>query len=133
PSPVPSDTPVPPSAVPGNVLLLYDNVSFTLHNQSGHVLSLEGIIFRSGSGSWNARSWGASLYQRMPVDSCLRMRSVSSRNRQPPAVCGSLYGLQLVGPPAQFWLNTDSFDVVRSGEVIATCPTNQQTCLIFIP
>ncbi len=126
-------TPVPPTAIPGNVLLLYDDVSFTVHNRAGRVLSLEGVIFRSASANWNARSWGVSVYVSLPDNACLRLRDASSGQRQPPPVCGSLYGLQLVGSPALFWLNTESFEVVRGGQVIATCRSDEGSCLVYIP
>lgn len=129
----PAFTPVPPTPIPGNVLLLYDDVSFTLHNRAGRVLSLEGVIFRSASGNWNARSWGVSVYISLPDNACLRLRDASSGQRQPPAACGTLYGLQLVGPPAHFWLNTDTFEVVRGGQVIATCRSDEGSCLVYIP
>jgi len=132
-TPVPTSTPAPPTQPPDNVMLLYDNVSFTLHNRAGRTLSLEGVIFRSSSGNWNARSWGVSLYTSVPDNNCLRLRNAASGQRQPPPVCGNLYGLQLVGTTALFWLNVDQFDVVRSGEVIATCRADAGQCPVYIP
>jgi serine/threonine-protein kinase len=128
-----TNTPVPPTPVPVNAMLLYDDVSFTLHNRSGRTLSLEGVIFRSSSGNWNARSWGVSIYTSVPDNNCLRLRNAASGQRQPPAECGGLYGLQLVGRPALFWVNVDQFQVVRDGEVIATCRTDEGRCGVFIP
>ena len=138
PSPTPTNTALPtvvpsPTPKPVNVMLLYDNVSFTLYNQAGRLMSLQGVVFRSASGSWNARNWGVSLYQNLPENNCLRLRDASSGNRQPPPVCATLYGLQLVGTSALFWLNTNSFDVVLNGDVIATCSTDQDTCGVYIP
>ncbi len=133
PTTVPTVPTVTSSPPPVNVLLLYDNVSFTLHNRSGQTLSLEGVMFRSAHGTWDARNWGPSLYVSLPDNNCLRLRDASTGNRQPPSVCGNLYGLQLVGTSALFWLNTDSFDVVRNGAVIATCPTDHESCGVHIP
>ena len=131
---VPADTatPVPPTAVPGNVLLLQDDVSFTVYNQSRSTVSLEGVVFRSSSGRWNARAWGVSIYGNVPPDNCLRLRNINSGQRQPPSICGNLLGLQLAGSQALFWMNTESYDVVRDGEIIATCPTNEDSCEVLI-
>ncbi len=130
-----TNTSVPPTRTPqpANALLIYDDAAFTIHNQSGGPLSLEGVIFRSSNGNWDARSWGASLYTTLPANDCLRLRDVAAGNRQPPPVCGDLYGLQIVGPSVHFWRNVETFEVVRSGIVIAVCATAESTCPIFIP
>jgi hypothetical protein len=41
--------------------------------------------------------------------------------------------LQLVGPSALFWRSVESFEVLHQSEVIAQCPTVNDTCAIFIP
>jgi hypothetical protein len=149
-TPVPStNTPVPPTStltatstvtntpsitpLPPNVLLIYDDVAFTLHNQSGATLSLRGVVFRSANGNWEARSWGLSLITSLPDNDCLRLRDIATGDQAPPAICGELYGFQLVGAAAHFWRNVPSFDVVRSGTVLATCSTDEATCAIHIP
>jgi serine/threonine-protein kinase len=119
--------------LPTNVLLIYDDAAFTLHNQSGDILSLEGVIFRSANGSWEARSWGESIYTSLPDNDCLRLRDAAVGNRQPPAICGDLYGLQIVGPAAHFWRNVPSFEVARSGVVLAVCSVTESSCAIHIP
>ncbi len=48
-----------PAQIP-NLLLMYDDVSFTVLNQSASVLSLEGVVFRSSAGEWAAAGWGTS-------------------------------------------------------------------------
>ena len=116
-----------------NARLMYDGVSFTLLNESGGVLSLEGISFRSGGGSWDARNWGPSLYASLPADRCLRLRDASAGQRQPPAPCvNKIYGLIEVGNTAFFWINVEQFEVVRDGEVIATCRVAADECPIYI-
>lgn len=131
---VPADTatPEPPTAVPGNVLLLQDDVSFTVYNQSRSTVSLEGVVFRSSSGRWNARAWGVSIYGNVPPENCLRLRNINSGQRQPPSICSNLLGLQLAGSQALFWMNTESYDVVRDGEIIATCSTDADSCEVLI-
>jgi hypothetical protein len=131
----PSSTPIPaqPTAVP-NVLLMYDDVSFTLLNQAGSTISLEGIIFRSNGGQWEARKWGPSVYNSLPADKCLRLRDSTVGNRQPPAPCrNQIYGLIEVGNSAFFWIGVDSFDVVYNDLVIATCKVSDQNCAIAVP
>ncbi len=128
----PSPAPILPTAVP-NVLLLYDDVSFTLANQSGGKLSLEGVTFHSDRGDWDARRWGPSVYNSLPAGKCLRLKNAGVGNRQPPAPCtNSIYGLIEVGATAQFWAGVDSFQVLYNGQVIATCMVSSRSCPIAI-
>lgn len=134
PSTIPiTEAPLPSAMPPGNVLLLYDDAAFTVLNQDTRTVSLEGVVFRSGSGEWDARTWGTTLYNSLPPRNCLRLRDAASGQRQPPASCANLYGLQLVGTKALFWIRTENFDVLRGGEVIATCEVVATSCLIYIP
>jgi hypothetical protein len=122
-----------PTITQGNVLLLFDDVSFTLRNQGDQTISLEGIVFRSTAGQWEARMWGPSVYKNLPAGECLRLRDATVGQRQPPAVCRDpIYGLQVVGTSALFWIGVDSFDVLRGDEVITTCHIGDTSCLIEI-
>lgn len=138
--PSPTSTPTDPPMVipasetplPGNVQLLFDDVSFTVLNQDTRTVSLEGVVFRSASGEWDARMWGITLYTSLPPRNCLRLRDSAAGQRQPPASCANLYGLQLVGTSALFW-KAGRFDVLRNGEVIATCEVAAASCMIYLP
>lgn len=128
-------TPIPPTATPAqqaNLTLLWDEVSFTLYNRSGAMLNISDVSFRSSNGNWMASQWGVALSDSVPANNCLRMRDVSSNNRQPPALCGNLLGFQLVGGSALFWLNVPSFEVLDGGVVVATCETASGECGIFV-
>lgn len=128
------DTPQLEQSSTANVLLIYDDASFTIYNQDSRTLSLSDIVFTSSGGRWEARAWGPSLARSFPADTCLRLRNAASGQRQPPAICGgNLYGLQLVGPQALFWRSTNAFEVTHKGEVIATCRTDAGECRVFIP
>lgn len=124
--------PAQPAAVP-DIQLIYDDVSFTVLNLGPAPVSLESIVFRSSSGQWEALNWGAGLYTSLPSGSCLRIRDQNAGQRQPPASCASLYGLQLVGASALFWLGTDSFDVTHNSVVIAACAAAAGTCAVALP
>lgn len=129
-------TPDAPSAQsgPANVLLLYDDVSFTVLNQDTRMLSFEGISFRSSVGEWEARRWGPSIYNSLKAGMCLRLRDSAVRQRNPPVPCvNKIYALQEVGTPAIFWRNTDRFDVVRNGQVITSCAAADGQCAIAVP
>jgi len=133
-SPVPP-TPEPPTAVPAqpaNALFIWDDVSFTAINIGGSTLSLVGVTFNSGRGFWDARDWGPSLYNSVPPRDCLRLRDSTSGQRNPPPECADLYGLILVGSPALFWRSGDAFDVLRNGQVIASCPVAAGRCEVYI-
>jgi hypothetical protein len=131
PTPIPP-TPVPPTTAPvqpANALLLWDNVSFTALNIGGSGLMFGNVVFRSTGGSFDARVWGSAL----PSGYCLRLRDATVGPRQPPAECGgNLYSLLEVGGSALFWRNTDTFDVVLNGQVIATCPVAAGRCEVYI-
>ncbi|MBZ0285797.1 MAG: hypothetical protein K8L97_34025 [Anaerolineae bacterium] len=125
--------PPPIQPVTGNVLLMYDSESFTLINQSDQTLPLEEVVFRSSRGEWDARDWGPSVYNSLPANQCLRLRDATVGQRQPPAPCrDKIYGLQVVGTSALFWVGVDTFEVIRAGQVIATCSVSETTCLIQI-
>jgi hypothetical protein len=123
----------PPTLTQGNVLLLFDDVSFTLQNLNEAVISLEGVVFRSLSGEWQAQAWGPSVYNSLPGGKCLRLRDATVGQRQPPTPCRDhIYGLQEVVKSALFWIGVDSFNVVRGGEVISVCRIIDTSCLINI-
>lgn len=126
--------PTEQSAAPANVRLIYDSVAFTLVNESGDTLSLENVSFRSSAGSWDARMWGPSLYDRLPAGQCFRLRDRSAGQRQPPAPCvNKIFSLIEVGSTGLFWVNVPEFEVMRNGEVIATCAFESAECAIYIP
>ncbi len=130
---VPPENPPTQAAAP-NVLLMYDDVSFTLLNQTARTLSLEGVVFRSPGGEWEARKWGPSIYNSLPAGKCLRLRDAAVGQRQPPASCvNRIYALQEVGTPAFFWKARDRFEVLRNGEVIASCAAADGQCSIYVP
>ena len=132
-TPMPSDTPIPPTdPPPPNVMLIYDDASFTVHNQSSQTVSLSDMLFRSTSGSWEGRKWGPSLASNFPANNCLRLRDINSGQRQPPSRCGTLLGLQLIDTSLLFWLEVDQFEVLNKGNLIATCLTAEDTCPIFV-
>ncbi len=141
PQSLPTRTPLPPTAtlIPAtdapapNVILLYDDVSLTVYNDTQQTLSLDGVQFLSNSRRWNATQWGASLAAALPADNCLRMRDATSGNRQPPAICGNLLGFMQVGGSALFWLEGSTFDVQYNGETLITCDTTATRCPVYIP
>jgi hypothetical protein len=116
-----------------NILLLYDDVSFTLRNQSDQTVSFEGITFSSTAGGWEARDWGPSVYNNVPAGKCLRLRDATVAQRQPPTPCrDQIHGLQEIGTSALFWIGVENFDVLRDGQVIAVCRVADGSCPIGI-
>jgi hypothetical protein len=117
-----------------NVLLIYDDVSFTLVNVSGETLSLKDIKFRSSSGKWEAKDWGSrSVYEQLPNKLCLRIRDSGAGNRNPPGDCKSLHALMVTGGEALFWLGTSEFEVRQKKDLLATCSTDTDRCAIYVP
>lgn len=137
----PTSTPIPPTATsmpatdapPANTLLMYDDVSFTIYNQGSQQLAISNMSFQSSSGSWDASQWGVALTDKFAVSNCLRLRDVNSGQRQPPAICGTLLGLQLTSGSTLFWLNVAEFDVLIDGSTVATCLIADESCGVFVP
>lgn len=123
----------PPATTPPNVILLFDDVAFTIYNDTQQTLSLAGVQFRSENRRWDATDWGAGLAASFPSDNCLRMRDATTGNRQPPAICGNLLGFVEVGGSALFWLEGDTFEVRQNGTWLATCNTARDRCPVHIP
>lgn len=134
--PLPTTASAPPvntQNMPPNVRLMYDSVSFTLLNESGGVLSLEGVRFRGGNREWEARNWGPSIHNSIPNRKCVRLRDAAAGQRQPPAPCqNNIYGLIEVGTVAFFWRDVTTFEVMKNGAVIATCATADGECRVYI-
>jgi hypothetical protein len=117
-----------------NVLLIFDDVSFTVVNVSGGTLSLDGIRFRSDSGKWDVKRWGGkSVYGALPDDKCLRLRDSAAGNRNPPGECRDLHALHITGGDAIFWRNVSEFEIRSKKDTIATCKTDTDRCAIYIP
>lgn len=127
----PTEAPAATNSPSPNVLLIYDNVSFSLVNTSGRRLSLANVTFQSGSRIWEALAW--ANHRRIPNGNCLRIRDASAGNRNPPGECSELLSLLLIGKTVMFWTEADTFDVLQGSTVIATCTTDTDRCAIYVP
>lgn len=117
-----------------NVLLIFDEVSFTLVNVSGSTLSLKDLKFRSDSGKWDAKTWGGpTVYNALPNDLCLRIRDSAAGNRNPPGECKDLHGLSITGGDALFWRGVGEFEIRQKKDLLASCKTDTDRCAIFVP
>jgi hypothetical protein len=134
----PTATPEPPTATPQpaaapNVVLYYDDVSFTVRNISGGTLSLAGVRLEGGSAAWDASMWGARVHDRLPNGQCLRLRDATVGQRQPPQPCvNNIFGLMEVGRGAIFWRG-GSFSVLQNGAILATCALEAGECAVYVP
>ena len=120
-----------PTTQPLNLALIYDASSFTVLNQSTAATSLEGIVFRSSTGQWDAAGWGVGVYNNVPSGACLRLRDFNTAEQ--PSNCSQIHGSVDTQGSALFWLNVDQFEVVRNGILITTCFTAAGTCSVYIP
>lgn len=120
-------TELDPSA-PVTAQLIYDGTSFTLYNATDSALNLENVAFIGGSVRWDATQWGTGLVRSLPAGSCLRLRDVNSGQQQPPSICRSLHGLQLIGDGFIFWRGVDAFDVTQNSQTITTCNVSDGRC-----
>lgn len=131
---MPTETFTPTFAMPEtNVRLFINAISFTVLNTSGTTLSFEGVEFVSEKRQWDALGWGQNIHDRLPDENCLRLRDVGASPQDPPAACDNLFGLMIVGSTALFWQDVAEVNVMLNGAVIATCPTTDDTCDIYLP
>jgi hypothetical protein len=122
-----------PPVQPPNVRVLYDEVSLTVVNQSGGLLSLVGVSFVSAAGRWDASQWGGRVHDRVPNGYCLRMRDASVGQRTPPAECVGIFGLMEVGSTVMFWRGVEQFTMEQNNNVIATCSAISRMCDVYLP
>lgn len=128
-------TPEPPTSAPvqsPNVRLYHNNRSFTVLNIHTRKVSLSGVVFEGGGGRWESSQWGP-IANDVTQGDCLRMRDQNSGQQNPPAACGDLLALVLVGDSAIFWRDDDGFTVSQNGAILATCSQESETCDVFVP
>jgi uncharacterized protein YkwD len=130
----PTLTPEPPRP---EVLILYDNRSLTVVNQSRLTLNL-GYLELEGAGmTLPMTTWSdvgtANIYQ-FPAGDCVQAWAGGEFNSpRKPGECRVLRsGRSNLRPNQLFWLN-GNFNVLLDGEVIATCEQGSRRCEVDIP
>lgn len=111
-----------------NARLIYDDNDITLVNDSGGNLSLGGLVFSSGSASFNAIRWRPGI----PAGDCVQLWSVGRTSGKDLPECGSVFWLTTNNPAEHFWTQGGRFNVVQDGVQRATCPPAPNVCAFFL-
>jgi hypothetical protein len=120
-----------------NTLLIYDDNDLTMVNESGGVMSLDGLIFRSMGGSqesfFTATRWRGAL----DGDDCAQIWSVPRGEPKDLPECPSnTFWLTTQYQEAHFWtgaFGATQFRVEQNGIERAVCPiVHPGTCTFFL-
>jgi hypothetical protein len=130
----PTDAPTP--FLGPDLLLVYDDDTFTLINVSGKRQYVRLLYFESATGSFSAERWINPYLSRaleaFTPDDCLQIwRTSTSTIPQKPPTCQTRHSYAIVSPPGQFWRNTDKFIVVNNLEetrTVAVCEVAAGVC-----
>jgi uncharacterized protein YkwD len=131
----PTNTPIPPP----EILLIYDDRSLILLNQSTRSLDVYRLSF-SGSGTTLDGSWWQNVMtvQQLVIfqpGSCLQAWSFEAQTSPPPRPpeCRSHIGVRgNLAASSRFWLQ-GSFEVRHQGQLITTCPSGPGRCEVDLP
>jgi uncharacterized protein YkwD len=130
----PTFTPEPPRP---ELLIVYDNRSLTIINQSRRALNL-GFIELEGENFTLPMSWwsdvgNANIYQ-FPAGDCVQTWSGGEFNSpRKPSECRVLRSGRSNMRPNQLFWTTGNFDVLQDGEVVATCEVGARLCEVDLP
>jgi uncharacterized protein YkwD len=135
-TPLPTATPEPPRP---ELLLVYDNRSLAVINNSRHTLDLSDVALQ-GNGMYLPMTWwqGArgvtlQLYD-FPSGDCVQVWSEQEFTApRKPAECRSVRsGRSFLENSQRFWLE-GSFEVALNGDVVATCQAAARRCEVDLP
>lgn len=138
-TPTPTYTPTPTTPPPPELLLIYDNVSFTIVNTSGRNLDLSAIHFEGAGAELYSQWWlgpiNASLLARIPRDTCLitYVSALSPSAPPPPAECARVTATRgRLSTTQRFWLG-DTFTVLQRDNTAGTCTGGEGRCIVDLP
>lgn len=144
PEPTPTTEEAPVSLV-GNaeeapVLLVYDDISMALLNQSGDNVDASGLTFVQVDSTgreidFETRLWngGSRPTTSLPNGTCFQVYKNTVGDVAAPDVCRARHAFRTVASPRWFWISTDpaaTFEVRRDGEVLATCEVAAGECAL---
>lgn len=115
-----------------DIRLIFNSDSLTVLNISGQTLNLHGLEFRSTSGRLPIEAWETEFLTRalssIPAGDCIMAYLNDVQAQTQSASCGVRHGWIVVGDDADFWRNTNRFEVVKENIVLAGCVVANGTC-----
>lgn len=132
---VPFSTLAPPTPIPSDLRLVYDETSFALINISARMLDLTGLSFQRAASilaieRWNTQFLTTSLAAFPPAD-CLQAWDMNITSLPKPSACRTRHAWIAVNGSAQFWRDDTPgavFTVNRPEGVIAVCEIWRGEC-----
>ncbi len=124
----------------GDVMLIYDDSSFTLINRSGDTIDVSGITFvqtkTDGSQlSFRSDQWtnGTRPVWSLTAGDCFQLWQLNQPELPVPEDCVLRHAWRAVAAPRWFWLSDAAgaaFEVRRDADVLATCPVDAGLCQV---
>ncbi len=134
-----SDLPLPPSQLSefADILLIYDDKSFTAVNVSGQDVDISELFFVGEVGIFFATDWEneflAYPLSAFPTDSCLQIWAEGYNDLPTPLECGTRQNWVSGGDLDDFWLDSVIFDVLIGETYITTCEVFATVCEVDLP
>ncbi len=121
-----------------DLLLVYDDNSFTVQNTSSAAIDLSGMGFASSSGLLSVTDWAngflSTSLSDFPSGDCLQAWPLYLTEWPgKPSGCDIRHAWIAVSDTQTFWLNTDVFTVNQGGGVLATCRISAGRCEFNLP
>ncbi|MBE2184937.1 MAG: serine/threonine protein kinase [Anaerolineae bacterium] len=127
-----------PSTVPqldGSVLLIYDDRSIVLLNQSDTMVNAGGLTFvQPGQNlSYGSNEWanGSEVIFSLPTGDCIQLWQINQPVLPEPSECSSRYAWRAVASRYWFWISPQEnavFEVWRDAALLATCVISAGAC-----
>jgi hypothetical protein len=125
-----------PSATPDtppDLILRYNPDYWVMFNNSRSTFALSGLTFERVRSNGLLTRYDSSLWlvERIGPGDCLMLWRIGIREVPPPDYCERSLAWFAVGQLRYFWTSdipNTSFNVVRNGLNVATCPTNNGEC-----
>lgn len=124
----------------GDVMLIYDDSSFTLINRSADTVDVSGITFvqtkTDGSQlSFRSDQWtnGTRPVWSLTAGDCFQIWQLNQPELPVPEDCVLRHAWRAVAAPRWFWLSDAAgaaFEVRRDADVLATCPVDAGLCQV---
>lgn len=123
-----------------DVMLIYDDSSFTLINRSADTVDVSGITFvqtkTDGSQlSFRSDQWtnGTRPVWSLTAGDCFQLWQLNQPELPVPEDCTLRHAWRAVAAPRWFWLSDAAgaaFEVRRDADVLATCPVDAGLCQV---
>ncbi|MCS7070253.1 MAG: hypothetical protein NZM00_02030, partial [Anaerolinea sp.] len=124
--------------------LVYDELTFILHNISADEVDISGWRFVQSLPNGGTRAFDSSFWEggsrpiyALPANDCFQAWDILTVGQLPvPEICGARHAWRAIAPQRQFWISPSRdpaavFEVqAADGRVLARCPISAGRCLL---